>query len=143
MRALSRAAQSNEAVRRLGESLVGGFDTVARRALRLRDWLDRHFIFVRDPHDVELLTTPGEQLRQIAGTGAAYGDCDDVALLGAALAQAGGLPVHYVLYGFGPPPTSFSHIFAEVPTPNGVVDLDVTRPAQNIPRPTRVHRVEA
>lgn len=143
MRVLTRAAQSNDTVRRFGESLAGGSGSLAQRALRLRDWLDHHFLFVRDPHDVELLTTPAEQLRQIADMGAARGDCDDVAVLGAALARAGQLPVRYVLYGFGVPPTTFSHIFAEIPTPDGVVDLDVTRPAQHIPRPTRVRRLEA
>lgn len=143
MRSLANAAQMNSAVRRLGETLAGGWGTPAQRALRLRDWMARHFLFRRDPANLELLTTPGEQLRQIAATGATYGDCDDAATLGAALAQAGGLPVRYVLYGFGKPPTPFSHVFTEIPTPSGVVDLDVTRPMQNLARPTRVLRMGA
>lgn len=143
MRQLTMLAQANPTVRRLGEELAGGHGTLAQRALRLRDWIDRHFIFVKDPSHVELLTTPAEQVKQIATTGSAYGDCDDAAVLAAALAQAGGLPVRYVLFGFGPLPTNFSHIFAEVPTTAGVVDLDVTRPHQNVPRPTRVLRMGA
>jgi transglutaminase-like putative cysteine protease len=141
MKSLARAAQMNDTVRRLGESLAGGNGSAVQRALRLRDWLARHFLFVRDPASVELLTTPGEQLRQIADTGSTYGDCDDAATLGAALAIAGGLPVRYVLYGFGPPPSFFSHVFVEIPTSAGAVDLDVTRPMQSVSRPTRVQRI--
>lgn len=143
MRALANAAQMNVTVRRLGESLAGGNDTLAQRALRLRDWLARHFIFIRDPDEIELLTTPGEQLRQIAATGSTYGDCDDAAVLGAALAIAGALPVRYVLFGFGAPLAPFSHVFVEIPTPDGTIDLDVTRPMQNVARPSRVLRLGA
>lgn len=142
MRSLARAAQMNEAVRRLGESLAGGHGAMVQRALRLRDWMARHFLFMRDPAHVELLTTPGEQLRQIADMGVTWGDCDDAAVLGAALARAGGLPVRYVLYGFGSPVAPFSHVFVEISTPAGVVDLDVTRPMQQVARPMRVHRME-
>lgn len=141
IQSLARVAQVNDTVRRLGESLAGGHGAAVQRALRLRDWMVRHFLFVRDPADVELLTTPGEQLRQIADTGVTWGDCDDAATLGAALARAGGLPVRYVLYGFGSRSAPFSHIFVEIPTPSGVVDLDVTRPMQHIARPTRIHRI--
>jgi len=141
IRELVRDAQSNDAVRRLGEA-IGTEGSIAQRALRLRDWIDRHFVFVSDPPTHEMLTTPAEQLRQIATYGAAFGDCDDAAVLAGALAHAAKLPVRIVLLGFGPPPVPFSHVFVEIPSPHGAVDMDVTRPAQVLTRPSRVLRVK-
>jgi transglutaminase-like putative cysteine protease len=142
MRELIAASQSNVALVRLAHEIAGGHDSLERRALKLRDWIDRHFIFVADPPQYELLTTPSEQLRQIATYGVAFGDCDDVAVLVGALARAVRLPVQFVLFAFGRSNAPFTHIFAETPTPSGAVDYDVTRPAQNIPRPSRVLRME-
>lgn len=146
MRELIADAQGSPLVRRVGEALAGGPDTVARRALALRAWMDRHFVFVPDPTTHELLVTPLEQLRQITDKGAAFGDCDDAAVLAGALGRAGGLPMQIVLYGFGAPRgvwprVPLSHVFMEVPVMNGAIDLDVTRPAQVLTRPSRVVRV--
>lgn len=110
----------------------------AGNPLLLRAWLASHFRFRSDPPDYEAVWTPADQLRQISARGYALGDCDDAAVLGAALALAAGLRVRFILLGFDPLPSPLSHIFAEA----GGVDLDVTKPNQRVAPVTRRAAVE-
>ena len=99
----------------------------------LRDWLDERFRFVRDPRGVELLHEPRLMVQTIARTGTFAGDCDDAAVLGAALGKAVGLRARFWAVGFkrgGP----LVHVIADVRTPRGWADLDVTRPSQFVGR---------
>lgn len=124
-----------------------GFD----QAYAIRDFLAARVQFVRDPTGVELLHTPEWLLRRIGQMGVAGVDCDDVAILGGALAGAVGLRVRLVvvafldnsrpqLYGYTTA-APFSHVWASVSPAeaprdaNGEIwiDLDTTRPMQNIP----------
>lgn len=104
-------------------------------AQAIRAWLQRHFRFVRDPLGVELLRDPEYQLRQWMTQGFITGDCDDAALLGAALGKAVGIGARFVAVGFqdnGP----LLHVFTVLTgyRDGGIgslgagVDLDVTRP---------------
>jgi transglutaminase-like putative cysteine protease len=98
-------------------------------AFQVGYWLGERFQFVRDPVDVELLHEPRYMLDAITSRGFFQGDCDDAAVLGAALGKAIGLRARLRAIGFdkvGP----FSHVIADVRTPRGWVQLDVTRPAQ-------------
>ena len=100
--------------------------------MRIRAFLAAHVRFQLDPLGVELIRTPSYLLRQIEDTGRAEGDCDDVAVLGAALGMAAGIPARYVLVGLTPG-DPFEHVYAELLTAWGPVDLDTTRPAQMPP----------
>lgn len=103
----------------------------------IRSWLAEHVRFTTDPMD-ELLRSPVSMLRDIEDAGQAEGDCDDVAMLGAALGKAEGFPAWFHLVGFTPS-GPFSHVYTVLLTDQGPVDLDTTRPAQ-LPRGLRVWR---
>ncbi len=112
-------------------------------ALAVGRWLGDHFQFVRDPVGVELLHEPRYMLQVIATHAFFSGDCDDAAILGAALAKAVGLRARFRAIGFRRGGL-LSHVIADVRTPRGWVQLDVTRPAQfaRLPRISRVVTVE-
>lgn len=100
------------------------------RARLIREWVDNHVHFTPDPYLVELLKSPEYMLRFILAEGVATGDCDDVALLTAALGMAVGIPARFVLLSFasGQP---FRHVYTELGTPcEGWVEMDTTRPDQ-------------
>lgn len=107
----------------------------------LRQWLAAHLQFTPDPRDVETVRTPYEQLRQIDERGVMYGDCDDAATLVAALAKAVGQRVRFVVIGFQTATAPYQHVYAEMATPDGWGDFDVTRTA-GAPRPTRAAMLE-
>lgn len=98
-------------------------------ALAVRYWLAQNFRFVSDPVGVELVRTPDYLLRQFHTYGYMSGDCDDVAVLGAALGKAVGIPAKFVAIGFkigG----SLAHVFTLLlPRSAPIVSLDVTKPA--------------
>lgn len=131
MRRLGRQGASRPDVQRWARDIVGDA-TGAEAARRIRAFLARTVRFRYDPPGVELIRTPRYLLRQIAADGRAEGDCDDVAVLGAALGMAVGLPARYVLLGFVPG-EPFEHVYAELVTARGPVELDTTRPAQMPP----------
>lgn len=104
----------------------------------IRQWLGRRFCFIRDPQGVELLKDPGVLLREWEHDGCARGDCDDAAILAAAVALAAGYQVRFQVVGFrtgGP----FGHVYAEAFDGRRWIDFDVTRPAQ-FPAGLRVRR---
>lgn len=146
MRALARDGSAHPLTVEVARGILEGAGGACRLARELRGWLDRRFRFLEDPLDVEYLRHPAYQLRQIGARGVAYGDCDDAAVLGAAVGHALGLPVRYVLVALLPGAT-YGHVYAEVQCPccGCWWDLDVTRPAQ-LPaafRPGRVARAQA
>ena len=106
-------------------------------AQAIRAWLQKHFRFVRDPLGVELLRDPQYQLRQWMAQGYISGDCDDVAILGAALGKAVGIGARFMAVGFRPGgPLVHVYTILTGRADGGIgslgrgVDLDVTRPAQ-------------
>jgi len=110
----------------------------------LREWLRLVMPLVRDPITAEALTDPVAALYRIQLDGRAPGDCDDVAMLGAALALSVGFRTRLVVVGFkGTGPLTaldsldpFLHIWAEVAPPTGTLvwtELDTTRPMQRVP----------
>lgn len=98
-------------------------------ALAVRYFLAQNFRFVPDPIGVELVRTPEYMIRQYHTFGYISGDCDDVAVLGAALGKAVGVPAKFVAIGFrtfG----SLVHVFTLLlPSGSPIVSLDVTKPA--------------
>jgi transglutaminase-like putative cysteine protease len=74
-------------------------------AAAVQNWMKRHIRYVRDVRDVETLQAPDYTLRVRAG------DCDDQAMLAAALLESIGHPTRFVAIGRAP--RSYSHVFAE------------------------------
>jgi hypothetical protein len=117
----------------------------SERAAVIRDFLQRIWKFVDDPPDRELLRDPENMMHEYDATGAVMGDCDEAAILGAALGKAAGLDATFTVLGWddasssmpGQPPR-YSHVFASLLTRDGApVDLDVTKPAGPVPAATR------
>lgn len=106
-----------------------GAECSGQRALAIREFLKEYVSFVPDPVGRELLRAPGYLLERIRDEGYASGDCDDVAILGASLGMAVGLPARFVLLGFARD-LPFSHIFTELWTSEGWAELDTTAPDQ-------------
>lgn len=127
---IARDGARSRRVRELAAELEG----VARgnpldTAREIRAFLAARVRFEFDPPGLELIREPELLLRTVACHGFAWGDCDDVACLGAALGLAAGLPARYVLLAFHDS-EPFEHVYAELETPSGWVELDTTRPAQ-------------
>lgn len=132
MRALVRREYGLPIVRDTAAAIVRGtgVNSEAQAAL-IRRFLVDHISFLRDPRGIELLTAPATQLTTIRSMGSASGDCDDVAVLGAALGLAIGLRARFVVVGR----SQFEHVFTVLGDPAGRSwwELDTTRPFQTIP----------
>lgn len=131
MRAVVRAALARPLVIETAHRIARGLPArdMRARALAVRSWLAAHFHFERDPSGVELLRTPEYQLRQLARDGVITGDCDDAAILGAALYAALGGRAALRAVSFRPR-SPFTHVYA-ILTPqskHASVSLDVTKP---------------
>jgi transglutaminase-like putative cysteine protease len=109
-----------------------------RQVALLRDWIQRHTLFLNDPPAMELVRTPGYLLDRIGRDGKAQGDCDDMAVLAAALGMAAGLKARFIAVGFQGPKGPLSHVFTELLTDRGWQEMDVTRPlGRAVPTVTR------
>jgi hypothetical protein len=96
-----------------------------------------------DPSGVELLHDPVLLLEDIRERGQARGDCDDVAVLGAALGGAMGLSARFVVVGFRGPNEPFEHVWTELYDGTTWRELDVTRPRNaEAPATTREYVVD-
>jgi transglutaminase-like putative cysteine protease len=102
-------------------------------AAAIRGYLTRNFHFVQDPHHVEDVRDPRYMVAKINTEGKFLGDCDDAAVLAAALGKAVGLPARFVAVAFakdGP----YKHVLAllypmDKPSMARVpVEMDITRP---------------
>ncbi len=111
----------------------------ADQVAALRSWIADHFLFVKDPYGVELLSTPRLMLDTIAARFFVRGDCDDAAILAAALGKAIGLRARFVALGFVGPRAPLIHVFAQLNIPGGDVwrEMDTSRPGGPAPESTR------
>lgn len=118
-------------VRRQALQIVASVDGRNQReqASRLRTWLHAHFRFVRDPAGAELLHAPDLLLQDLARQGYVQGDCDDAAILGAALAKSIGFRTRLVIVGFHEATAPLSHVWTEIGDVAGKwwYELDITR----------------
>jgi transglutaminase-like putative cysteine protease len=105
----------------------------------IRRWLGAHFRFVPDATDVETTREPHYLLEQLEswGQGLMTGDCDDVATLGAALGKAVGMNARFMVLGFRSLENAWGHVYAELESDRGWVDLDVTKPRGPVEPPSR------
>lgn len=102
----------------------------------IRQYVERHFHFVRDPHRLEMLRRPQYLLQRMRVQGVVFGDCDDAAQIVATLGKAVGFPAEFHAIAFSPVGKPYSHVFAVLRLPDGrPVEFDVTRPKQFRLRP--------
>lgn len=105
----------------------------------IREWMEEHLQFLPDPYGVELLATPRYLLDQIRTRQFVSGDCDDTAILGAALGKAVGMKARFVAMGFGRPGAAFKHVTTHLLVAGRWANLDTTRSQRfDPPAPTRV-----
>lgn len=110
-----------------GRIVEGAGGNRRAQARSLRSWLASTIEFQADPYRVELLRTVPEMLTEIRSRGFGAYDCDDVAILGAALGKAAGLPARFAVLGFLHPSFPYRHVYTELDG-DGWVELDITRP---------------
>lgn len=141
MRKIARqGVQDRQLVNLASRITEGRQGSAASTALALRGWLNSRVSFQRDPYGIETVREVSEMLADLAERGAVYGDCDDVAVLGAALGVASGLAARYVAVAFradGP----FRHVWTDVGDGLRWWQLDVTRPP-DAPEPVRAMTLE-
>lgn len=136
MRGLALQQALTPVVRNAAELIIrdAGSRTRPDHARAIRQWLSERVQFVHDPVHAELVKDPVAMVNDCRIRYYTMGDCDDVATLGAALGASVGLLPRYVVLAFGPD-GPFTHVFTEL-TDEGrrwAVDLDITRPLQDIP----------
>lgn len=105
-------------------------------AARIRQWVAARWRFVRDPLDKELLHTPEAMLNMLREHGYITADCDDAAILCAALGSAVGLQSRFVAVAFIDSAAPYAHVWTELAAPTGTgpwVECDVTRTMQALP----------
>ena len=135
MTALVRTASLHPLVRRQAVEIVqdaAGIDDRLKARL-IRDWVDSRTIFMPDPYGAELLHSPDAVVAHILTDGIAHVDCDDVAMLSAALGRSVGLRARFVAVGFSPD-GPFRHVWAELGSPRASfwLPVDPTRPMQGL-----------
>lgn len=110
----------------------------------LQEFLSQHVLFCRDPRGVELLHTPRYMIDTIANRFYLQADCDDVAILAAALGKALGMSARFVALGFQTEAAPLTHVFTEIGIPSGEwYALDTTKqPSALEPTITRIKRMD-
>jgi len=145
MRRLANAALTDPVVVKTARSAiaVAGPRDRDEHARAIKRYMQESFQFVSDPRGVETLSTPRAMLLDIQRRGMAQGDCDEAAILAAALGKAVGLRAQYVVVGFYRRGAPFVHVFTILRGTTGWLSLDVTRPMRpDLPPVTRRKHVE-
>lgn len=131
--------QARQIVEDFGAS---GRDEIGK-ALAIHDWMENHLTFIPDPVGVELLATPHYLIQRIQRTGMVSGDCDDTAILSAALGKAVGLKAKFRAMGFRKPGAAFRHVVTYLLAAGRWVNLDTTRNPRFAvpPAPSRIYEM--
>lgn len=107
MRGLVRAAVRDPAqmIREAALTVLRGVNSFSAQARAIQVFVQNSIEYRRDPPDVELVQTPQVTLQLKAG------DCDDQAVLIAALLQATGHPAQFIAVGLNGQP--LSHVLTQ------------------------------
>lgn len=146
MKRLVREGKVSPPVRDLALSITSGVSgrSGMAQAVAIRNWLAINVDFTRDPSGAELLYTPQRLAKILTERGPPLRiDCDDVAVLAAALGASIGLRARFQLVGFLSPRAPFRHVWTELASPSGDrrwVQQDVTRASQPLPMNELVKR---
>jgi hypothetical protein len=129
MKRLAKQGAIDPRVRGTAVGIVAG-TPASMHPLLVAQWIDQRTSFVRDPVGVEALHAAPLMLEMIERHGVAGVDCDDVAILAAALGLSVGIPAGFVVLAFGSS-SHFQHVYTLLGTPRtGTVEVDPTRTAQ-------------
>jgi transglutaminase-like putative cysteine protease len=122
MRSFTRQGKTLPAVRFKAVELTSGLQQkdYSGEARALHRFVRDSIRYVRDVTDVETLHTPDVTLAQGAG------DCDDKAVLVAALLEAIGHPTRFV--AVGPADNNFIHVFVESKIGPNWIPIETTEP---------------
>jgi len=145
MRTVAGASAVSPLVRTVAASIVADSDRDSMvHANLLGNWCLQHTAFLPDPSNAEALLVPDDAVRVIARDGLVYCDCDDVAMLAAALGMSVGLRARFVAVAFDPSGAPFAHVWCELGDPDGVRWLTVDPEADRLimPSVTRSQVVE-
>jgi hypothetical protein len=132
MRALVNDRCSHPRIRTLAASIVGQTGNVGQQIAKIRSWLTSHVYFLPDPDTTELLHDPVLLAEWIEHGGTVGVDCDDVAMLGAAIGKAIGIPARFAVVAFYEPNAPFGHVWAELFDGGTWRELDTTRRVQGV-----------
>ena len=136
MKALAVAGAMTPAVRHVAAFLVNGLgrDQLAY-AEAIAGFIAQHTRFLYDPSVAEALVPAEATLELIDQLGVAQIDCDDVAILAAALAMSVGLRARFVVVAFLTPDATYEHIWAELSDADGLewLPVDPSRPIVGLP----------
>jgi hypothetical protein len=127
--AIVRGARENPVVREQALAILRSAGTPEKSKpaamLAIHAWVQRHMRYVHDPDGVEWVTLPTVLLDEIAQTGEAAGDCDDLVTLEQSLLQAVGVQTQSVILKADPAhPREWSHIYLEAHDGRRWVPLD-------------------
>lgn len=120
MRRLTLAARKDPAIKTLADRIVqpapsGDFGAQLKCVFA---WVKKHIKYVRDIRDVETVSTPERTLREQTG------DCDDMAIVVAALLEAVGFKTRFLALGFDS--GEYEHVIAQALLGTRWISLDPT-----------------
>lgn len=132
MRDVAISGHTDPMVRQVAESIVRHLPPrdVPTQVEAIRKWLQAKFQFLRDPTSIEYTKTPRQMLEEVRDHGVVMGDCDDAAVLAAALGTVIGIAARFRALAFD---GEFRHVIADLWTGQGWMDMDVTKPSQHLP----------
>lgn len=129
MRTLVLSSLQEPVVRDLALSIIrqSRSHDYSGQAIAIREWVDNHFQFVRDPVGIEELRSPTDMARLLSRSPLIQGDCDDAAVFTAALGRAIGLRAKFTAVAFVDPRAPYTHVYTWLWTHEGWRDMDITR----------------
>jgi transglutaminase-like putative cysteine protease len=136
MRELAIQGEMTPAVRQVAAYLVQGLPrNQLLYATNIAGWVAARTRFLYDPQHMEAFVPADQTLALISQQGIAQVDCDDVAILAAALGLSVGLRARFVVVGFYAPDAPFEHIWTELSDADGQtwIAVDPSRPLMGLP----------
>lgn len=124
MRKMVRDYKKSDQVRSLAAEIVAPLQqkNFMGEIKRLHAYVRDNVRYLRDINGVEVLQSPPETMRR------GYGDCDDKAILLAAMLEAIGHPTRFV--AIGKAPGKFTHVYVETRNGPNWIALETTEPVE-------------
>lgn len=114
MKKIARKVNGHPEVRQLAENILNYYNTKSMyyfdEALAIGDYVKKFVKYVRDPQGIEMLTDPITMIDKLKRD-EAYGDCDDMSLLIAALLLSLGHSPRFAIVKYDKNAKSYQHIY--------------------------------